>query len=128
MPSLTTSAVRSCEQGVVAPRGVCPWVHVVKASVCAMVAPTLVSAIAGLVFGNGEPVAGAPGFTGLVRPARPCEVLLAVVWHPLQVRVSPGMSCSQLVCCAVTRLAFTSTMSIVKGTLAGTCTWTEPSG
>src|SRR5215475_9605853 len=93
-----------------------------------MVAPWLVNAIAGFVFGKGDPVAGAPGLTGLVNPARPCEVLLAVVWQPLQVRVSPGSSCSQLVCCAVTRLAFTSTMSMVKGTFAGTCTCTEPSG
>ena len=70
--------------------------------------------------GNGWPVVGAPGFTGVVNPARPCEVMLAVVWQPLQVLVSPGSSCSQLVCSAVTRRAFTSMMSMVKGTLAGT--------
>ncbi len=121
--------LRICEHGVVAPLGVRPFaVQVLSARVCAMVSPALVNAIAGLVFGNGEPVVGAPGLTGLVKPARPCEVLLTVLWQPLQVFVSPGSSCSQLVCCAVMRLAFTSTMSMVKGTFAGTWTRTDPSG
>ena len=60
--------------------GVRPFdVQVASAKDCAIVAPVLVNAMAGLVLGNGEPVAGAPGFTGLVKPARPCEVLFAVV-------------------------------------------------
>ena len=60
------------QQGMAAPLGVVPLaVQVVSANVCAMVAPALVKAMAGLVLGNGEPVVGAPGLTGLVRPARP---------------------------------------------------------
>ena len=102
-------------------------VQVSRARVCAMVSPALANSV-GLVFGNGCPVVGAPGFTGLVNPARPCEVILTVLWQPLQVFVSPGSTCSQLVCLAVMRRAFASTTSMVKGTFAGTWTRTDPSG
>src|SRR5580658_1556128 len=128
-----TSVLRICEQGG-APLAVLlsPLLpQVMRASVWAMVSPALANRL-GLVFGNGWPVVGAPGLTATVRPERPCEGLLTLAvpatWQPLQVLVSPGSSCSQLVCVAVTRLAFTSTMSMVNGTSAGTCTWTEPSG
>src|SRR5271163_2223190 len=114
-----TSEVSSCEQGVAAPLGVLPFAQVSRDRVCAMVSPALANN-AGLVLGKGWPVVGAPGFTGLVNPARPCEVMLAVVWQPLQDFVSPGSSCSQLVCRAVIRRAFTSMTSTMKGTLAGT--------
>ena len=60
--------------------------------------------------------------TGRVKPERPCEVgsVALTVWQPLQDLVSPGSSCSQLVCWAVMRRAFASRMSIVNGTFAGT--------
>src|SRR5271163_784793 len=122
-----TSEVSSCEQGVAAPLGVLPFAQVSRDRVCAMVSPALANN-AGLVLGNGWPVVGAPGFTGLVNPLRPCEVMLTVVWQPLQDLVSPGINCSQLVCCAVMRRVFASTMSMVNRTSAGTLICTEPSG
>src|SRR5271154_6397839 len=98
-----TSMLRICEHGVMLPLICVPFaLQVRRARVCAMVSPALVNS-AGLVFGNGCPVVGAPGLTGLVKPARPCEVILTVLWQPLQVFVSPGISCSQLVCLAVMR-------------------------
>ena len=74
-----------------------------------MVSPALADS-AGLVFGNGAPVVGAPGLTdvGQAGAAMRRVVLLPAVWQPLQVLVSPGSTCSQLVCCAVMRRAFAS--------------------
>src|SRR5258708_19943508 len=82
-----------------APFGVLPSeLQVFSARVCAIVAPAFVRAKDGLVFGNGEPVAGAPGFTGFVKPARPCEVILPVVRQPLRLLGSPRLTCSPSRC------------------------------
>jgi len=80
--------------------------------------------------GNASPVVGAPWLTAAVRPERPCEGVfrLPAVWQPLQVLVSPGITCIQLVCCALMRRPFTSRTSMTKGTSAGTWICTEPSG
>src|SRR5258708_15065936 len=96
-----------------APFGVLPSeLQVFSARVCAIVAPAFVRAKDGLVFGNGEPVAGAPGFTGFVKPARPCEVILAVVLAPVEGFVSPGTTFSRLVAWALMCFAFASTTTL----------------
>src|SRR5271165_4609367 len=106
-----TSVVRICEQGVTL-----PFVQLMRARVWAMVSPAFANRAA-LVLGNGSPVVVAPALTGSVRPERPCEVgfIALTVWQPLQDLVSPGSSCSQLVCWDVMRRAFESRMSIVNG-------------
>src|ERR1700691_5059072 len=104
-----------------------PVAQLILPRVCAMVSPALANRF-GFVFGNGRPVVGAPWLMGSERPERPCEMLAVLLWQPLQDLVSPGSTCSQLWCCAVTRCAFASRMSMVKGTLAGTWICTDPSG
>src|SRR5476651_711348 len=89
----------SCEHAVVAPDGVLPLEQVFHARVSAVVSPALAADKVASVFGNGAPAAGAPALTDRVKPERPCEgvVLLPAVWQPLQVFVSPGTNCIQLV-------------------------------
>src|SRR5579859_2668750 len=90
-----------CEQGVTDP----VW-QVVAARACAMVSPLLMAAVNVLtVLGKANPGPAAPKYTDVVRPPRPWDsgnkglAGLAGLWHPVQTLVSPGTSCSQLVCC-----------------------------
>src|SRR5215510_8655800 len=82
-----------------AQRGV-PLEQLVRARVSAMVSPAS-GENAGLLFGNGWPVAAAPLLTALKSPERPCERGFCAVggwWQPMHVSTSPGRTCSQLSC------------------------------
>src|ERR1700733_7561049 len=120
----------SCEQGVVAPGGVSAAAQVFAARVSAMVSPACAAGKVARVCGNGASAAGAPALTDAVSPDRPWDgvVLLPATWQPLQVFVSPGINCIQLVWSAPIRRAFLSRMSTVNGTLAGNWIVTDPSG
>src|SRR5450432_2333956 len=95
-----------------------------------MVSPALAADKLVNVLGNGAPTESAPALTDVVSPERPCEgvVLLPARWQPLQVFVSPGISCIQLVWRAPINRAFLSSTSTVKGTFAGSSIFTDPSG
>ena len=101
--------------------------QLMRARAWAIVSPKSAK-IAGLVFGNGKPVVVAPALTDLKRFERPCDRPLFGSWQPLQRRVSPGRTCSQLLCRGPIRRPFASSIEIAKATFAGTLTRTEPSG